>query len=295
MHCTVQTGLCRHTVGSMGRIVSSERGNPSGVGPVTMNPEFAAQLVLAGYALVALAAIVIQAARCQDGWVVWLLSVVGRLICSNLLHVRANRRCPFPQHGPALIIANHRSPTDPLVLWINHRLSGSEWNIRPIGFLMAREYYEARSIHWLSRAMQSIPVDRQGADMAPARAALRRLQEGRLVGIFPEGRINTGEGLLPANPGVAWLALRAEVPVFPVYIHGAPQRGTMTQSFVTPARVRVYYGDPIDLSAYQNRRKTQELLQEVVDYLMSHIADLAAEATGKPPERQYPRLQRPAV
>lgn len=67
--------------------------------------------------------------------------------------------------------------------------------------------------------MQSIPVDRNGRDIGPTREAIRRLERGDLIGIFPEGGINMGEGLREANPGIAFLALKAGVPVIPVYIH----------------------------------------------------------------------------
>ena len=63
--------------------------------------------------------------------------------------------------------------------------------------------------------MRAIPVDRDGEDMEATKVALRRMRAGCTVGIFPEGRINFGPGLLPPNPGVAWLALKAGRPVIP--------------------------------------------------------------------------------
>ena len=73
---------------------------------------------------------------------------------------------------------------------------------------------------------------------------------------------------------VAWLALRADVPVFPVFIHDSPQGESMIDPFRTRCRVRVTYGDPIDLSAYRGRRKSRELLQEVTTLLMERLAEL---------------------
>ena len=54
-----------------------------------------------------------------------MLYVVNRLYCILRCHWRANRRCPFPDDGPALIVANHRSPVDPMLVWMNHHLAGS--------------------------------------------------------------------------------------------------------------------------------------------------------------------------
>lgn len=240
-----------------------------------MSPDRWGQLALALYAAAVLALLTWQAARCRFGPVVWLLYAAERLYLGLFFRWRSNRRCPFPADGPALVIANHRTPVDPLILWMNHHL-GPEGrrHIRPISFLMAREYYEVNGLRWLVRAVRSIPVDRAGQDMGPAREALRLLKEGGWVGIFPEGRLNHGPGLLEADTGTAWLALRSQAPVYPVFIHGAPQRESMVASFATPARVRVTYGDPVDLAPYYDRKKTQPLLKEVTDLLMTRLAEL---------------------
>ena len=135
-------------------------------------------------------------------------------------------------------------------------------------------------IGWICKTMQCIPVDRDAHEPAPVREALRRLRDGRLVGIFPEGRINREDRLLPGIPGVAWLALRANVPVIPVFVENAPGGRNMVEPFKTFSRVRIIYGDPIDLSTYRDRRVTRELLVEVTDLLMGHLAALGGvEAT----------------
>lgn len=239
-----------------------------------MPAEQTAVWTLAFYGLLAILVIAWQGLRCPYGWRVWFLYVVERLYCPLLWHWRANRRCPFPENGPAIVIANHRSPVDPLILWMNNHLGERNHHPRVISFLMAREYYELSLLGWLFRAVRSIPVERAGRDFGPARKALECLRQGELVGIFPEGRINLGEGLMEGDTGVAWLALRARVPVYPVFIHGSPQGKSMVDPFITPSRVRVIYGDPVDLADYYECRKTRELLQEVTDLLMERLAVL---------------------
>ena len=247
---------------------------------VDMEPDVAAQLTLAAYAAAALLVIIREALRCRDGWAAWMLFVINRLYLPLAFHWRANRRCPFPARGPALIIANHRSAVDPLFIWMNHHFSSKDHVIRVIGFLTAREYCEMGGlVGFICRAMRSIPTDRDGRDTGPARAALRRLKNGDWVGVFPEGGINTGERLLEGTPGTAWLALRSKVPVYPVFVHGAPLGKTMIEPFYKFCRVRVSYGDPIDLSRYYGSRKTSELLREVTDLLMARLAELGGMPT----------------
>lgn len=242
-----------------------------------MTPDQIAQFVLLAYAATAVGLVLLSVRRCRDGWRVWLLYFVNRLYVAFMFHWRANSRCPYPESSGAIILSNHRSPIDPMMAWMNSHLRTEEpaQSIRVISYLMAREYYEQPGlVGWIGRAMHSIPVDRNGHDIGPTREAIRRLEQGDLIGIFPEGGINLGEGLRAANPGIAFLALKAGVPVIPVYIHGAPQGASMTEPFFTPARVRVTYGTPIDLSLWQGQRKSQELLQGLTDALMRKLADL---------------------
>ena len=267
-----------------------------------MTPDQLAKLVLLAYAAIAVGLLSASVWRCRDGWRVWLLYFVLRIYVAFMFHWRVNGRCPYPESSGALILSNHRSPVDPMMAWMNSHLrcEESSRSIRTIGYLMAREYYEQPGlIGWIGRAMQSIPVDRNGHDMGPTREAIRRLERGDLIGIFPEGGINMGEGLRAANPGIAFLALKAGVPVIPVYIHGAPQGESMTEPFYSPGRVRVTYGTPIDLSPWQGQRKSQELLQALTDALMCKLADLGGvrylssnETSSHPPARAELKLSK---
>lgn len=261
-----------------------------------MTPDNAAIAVLCLYAAVAVAAVLWQILRCPAGPMIWWLYVGERLACGLLWHVRGrspdgrSMRCPFPQDSAALIVANHRSPADPVLLWQNHHLSGPRRRVRPISFLMAREFYEDKRLNWFYRAMRSIPVNRGGSDAAAVRQTLGHLKAGDLVGIFPEGGINHGPpGLRAANPGVAFLALSTNAPVYPVYIDGAPVGETMVKSVLRSSRTRLVYGDPIDLASYRGRKKSQELLREVTDVIMNAVADLGRVAyAGTPGPEELP-------
>ena len=253
-----------------------------------MTPDQLAQLTLLAYAATAVGLVLTSKRRCRDGWRVWLLFLIERVHIAFLCHWRANGRCPFPDSGGALILANHRSPIDPNLVWMNSHLRHEERrrSIRVIGFLMAREYYtQPGLIGWISRAMQSIPVERDGRDVGATRQALRRLEAGDLIAIFPEGGINTKDNLRAANAGVAYLALRSAVPVIPVYIHGVPRCENMIAPFYTPSRVRVTYGTPLDLREWRGRRRTPELLQALTNLLMRKLAELG-EVKYEPEEEK---------
>ncbi|WP_299465367.1 lysophospholipid acyltransferase family protein [uncultured Gimesia sp.] len=240
-----------------------------------MNPELAGILTLVVYAFVALSIMVYQAVKLPDGWQAWILFVIARVYAPGLWGIKRNRRCPFPGDSAAIIIANHRSPADPMILWYNSHLGNPQKKIRSIRFLMAREYYELPGlIGWISRAMHAIPVDRNGQDVAPVREALRQLKQGELIGVFPEGGIQAERPIADANSGIAFLALRSQAPVYPVYINNSPRGKNMVEPFYSFAETSVVYGDSIDLSAYYNRRVSRELLEEVTTFMMQRLAEL---------------------
>ena len=237
--------------------------------------ESTAILLLAAYVVVTVLLIAWRVRRYDVNAVAWMLYCVERMFVGIMWRWRSNRPCPFPSDGAALVIANHSSAADPMQLWMNHHLGPGRRNVRTISFMMAREYYHVTGIHWICRSMRSIPVSRDGKDTGPLRKALRQLQAGHMVGIFPEGRINVAEnGILDGNLGVGWLALKARVPVYPVYLENVPGGSNMIAPFLTRGRVRVIYGDPIDLSDFYSLRPKGEVLEQVTELMMSRLAEL---------------------
>jgi 1-acyl-sn-glycerol-3-phosphate acyltransferase len=95
--------------------------------------------------------------------------------------------------------------------------------------------------------MDTIPVERSGRDSSALRAALRALQAGRVLGVFPEGRIEKDRELLPFQSGPALLALRTGAPVFPAYLDGTQRGSSMLGVFLHAREVEVTFGSQITL------------------------------------------------
>lgn len=248
-------------------------GQVSSYWPMNSSDQFGACL-LGIYFLVALVFVLYRVRRSGESWGPWFLFLVTQTVVVWMWRVRTNRRCPFPATGPAILIANHRSPVDPWLVCTNLHLGVTKRMFRMVSFMMAAEYYNIPGVGWICRTMDCIPVKRQGRDMAGVKECLNKLDEGKLVGIFPEGRLNTGEGLLPFGSGIAWLALKAQVPVYPVFIHNSPVGESMVAPFVTPGRASLSYGDAIDLSPYYEGHKKKEVLETVVKLLQDRLAAL---------------------
>ena len=253
-----------------------------------LNSEVVSVLTLCAYAVVVVVLLVRNVRAYGEGLGVWFLYFVQRLYAGIMFRWRSDGPCPLPAKGGALVVANHRSPVDPIMIWQNSHIrpERNEREKRTIGFLTASEYFEIPGLGWLIRTMQSIAVDRDGQDMGPTREAIRRLRAGRLVGIFPEGGLNFGTDLREPNPGVAYLALKGKVPVYPCYISGVTQvQGDMVAPFTRRCRVRITWGEPIDLSEFQGKRVTQELLVEVTNVIFARLAELGG--VGFAPAREH--------
>jgi len=175
----------------------------------------------------------------------------------------------------ALIVCNHSSGVDPNVIQV--------CTDRVVHWMVAREYFEMPVLNWAFRATNTIPVNRAGVDTASTKMAIRLAQGGGLVGLFPEGRINTtNELLLPGRPGAALIALRARVKVIPCYVSGVPYDGTPLGSLRMPGRARVAIGKPIDLTPYFGREGDKHVLEELTKRMLVEIANLAGVPDYQP-------------
>jgi 1-acyl-sn-glycerol-3-phosphate acyltransferase len=196
---------------------------------------------------------------------------VTRCYAAFWFRVRTNVKPPFPPPGPGILVSNHTCSADAPFL-----LAGT---MRLISFLVAREhFYIVRPIQNLLEWLDCVPVSRTGQDVLAARTALRRLREGRLIAIFPEGNLRgiAQDRMRSGRAGVALLALRSRMPVYPVFIAGGPRTDRLLKSWLRLSKspVRLFFGKPIDLSAYYGRPLRRKLLEEVTKYIMSHIAAL---------------------
>ena len=161
-----------------------------------------------------------------------------------------------PETGPAILACNHVSVLDPLFLVASNR--------RMISFLVAQEYYDNAWMRRLLEQTYSIPVRRDRRDVSALLQARRLLEDGRVLGICPEGGINRDQ----TQKGVAWLVRESAAPVVPAHISGARQGRSDLATWLHRQRPLLRYGVPLhfhrDVSA-----------AEVLGATMSAIATLA--------------------
>jgi 1-acyl-sn-glycerol-3-phosphate acyltransferase len=171
--------------------------------------------------------------------------------------------CPLPARGGCILVCNHTSSLDPVLLQAACP--------RVITWMMAKEYGEIWGLRWFLNAIEPISVERSGRDMAATRAALRALKDGKILGLFPEGKIAKSHELLEFQTGVALLATKSGVPVYPAYLEGTQRGKGMTEAFLYPNRVTLAFGPPITLDEADDR----ESLNAATDRIRTAVAALA--------------------
>lgn len=190
----------------------------------------------------------------------------------------------LPADGGLIIVANHVSHADPLM--VAHFIhDAGRWP----QFLGKESVFQVPVIGWLLRRVRQIPVRRGTADAALALdAAVAAVKAGDAVVIYPEGTTTRDPDLWPmrGKTGVARLWLATRVPVVPVVSWGPqavfdPRTARLRLRPRTP--VTVVAGPPIDLSRFAEADATIANLYAITDEVMRRLTGMLAEIRGGTP------------
>lgn len=181
-----------------------------------------------------------------------------------------------PADGPAILASNHLAVIDsfflPLML------------DREIVFIGKQEYFtgkglKGRLIAGFMRGVGTIPVDRGGgkAGEAALNTGLRRLQEGGLFGIYPEGTRSPDGRMYRGKTGVARLALESGAPVLPVVMVGTNVAQPIGRKIPKIMRIGTVIGEPLDFSRYAGMEDDRFILRSVTDEIMYALLSLSGQ------------------
>ncbi|MEU8226197.1 lysophospholipid acyltransferase family protein [Kribbella sp. NPDC048915] len=204
---------------------------------------------------------------------------------------RFSGRENMPRTGGVVWVTNHISHFDPVVLGY------FIWECRRIPrFLGKASLFKIPVLGRIITSAGQIPVHRGSAQAADAfRDAVAAVERGECVGVYPEGTITRDPNLWPmtGKTGAARIALMTGCPVIPIANWGAQE---VFQSYTGKLRIRllprktlqVRAGAPVDLSAFQGKPLTNELLHEATAVIMHRVAETLGELRGEtPPAELY--------
>ncbi|CAA9587057.1 MAG: Acyl-CoA:1-acyl-sn-glycerol-3-phosphate acyltransferase [uncultured Truepera sp.] len=182
-------------------------------------------------------------------WFYHLASYLVRNYARLFLGLKVEGLDLIPQEGSrGLIIAgNHISTFDPPLI--------GSLVPREIHFMAKRELFQTQPLKWVVEHLLAFPIDRSRGDTRGIKEALRFLQSGVAIGIFPQGTRNTGDAA--ALDGAAFLAQRAGVALQPVAI------------WFEGRRLRVRFGEP-----FYAQDKSRAEMRTLTDTLMARISTM---------------------
>ena len=186
-----------------------------------------------------------------------LLRVLSRIQGHGQQHV--------PRDGAMLLVVNHSSYLDPVAV--------GAVAPRPLSFLAKEELFRVPLLGRLIFALNARPVRREGGDAKALRAALRLLDEGKALLLFPEGTRGDEGKLRTPKAGAGMLAVLSGAPVVPAYIRGSGAVWPRGRSLPRPGKVVVKFGEPMtfERSAGVDRKEQYEAASRA---MMSAIARL---------------------
>ena len=182
---------------------------------------------------------------------------VCRLVATLMFDLKLIDAHHIPTTGGVLIIGNHQSYIDPPLYACKLR--------RPASFLAKSELFSNPYFGGLIRGLNAFPVRQGEGDVGAVRETIRRLQEGHLLTMFPEGGRSNSPEIEPFQGGVGLIVRRAgpTVKVVPAAIHGPFEAWSRHRKFPRAHPCRIKYGKPLSLSDLKAAQIVQILETQV--------------------------------
>jgi 1-acyl-sn-glycerol-3-phosphate acyltransferase len=180
---------------------------------------------------------------------------------------RATGRHNLPRKGGALLVSNHLSYLDVFVLGIPLR--------RPLNYV-ARSTLFVPVLGTLMRSVGGFPIQRDGMGASGLKETLRRLKNGGIVALFPEGTRSRDGSFGEIKPGIAVLVSRARVPVVPTGLAGTFEAWPRSKRLPRPYPIRIHYGPPIQPAEIENLDTQQ--ITALIASRMKECQEIASRA-----------------
>jgi len=199
-------------------------------------------------------------------WYYHFLQVFVRAFVCVYHRIRVVGRDRFDSQGTYIVVGNHESALDPIYL--------GAFYPGTISFMAKKELFTSRLLASFLRAIGSFPVNREAYDIGAVRRALRLLQGGKNIGIFPEGTRNPRLAEVAFKHGAAFLSQKTGVPVLPVVLVGTGRAFPKGARFIWPVRLVLVYGRPL-------YPRNGEGLEEFASRIKAALVELYREGEGR--------------
>lgn len=180
------------------------------------------------------------------------------LIFIIFFRIEINGKENVPHKGAAILSANHIGELD--MFFFGYKLK------RLIHYMAKEELFKIPLIGFIIRRLGAFPVRRGRADVQAIKTSLNLLNEGHIIGIFPEGtRLKNRVKNARAKPGVALLAQKSGAPILPVMISG---------DIRLFGKIKIIFGKPFSLDLDKDKKYTNSELVQISEEIMKKVYSL---------------------
>ena len=179
----------------------------------------------------------------------------------------------IPKEGGVIIASNHVSYLDIPFLACGIKRSAD--------FIAKSELFRNRVAGWILKRLGTFPVKRGSIDRWAISEAIKRLGDGRVIVIYPEGARSKDGRLSDPKRGIGMVVALSGARVIPSFIMGTDTILPRGARRIRLNPVRLYIGSPLDFSSLKNVKKGKELYTEISEEIMRGIGDLESKAKGR--------------
>lgn len=197
-----------------------------------------------------------------------LLWQLGQMLCriwtTLYFQLQIIGRQNIPPTGGVLVVSNHQSYLDPVLLAVQLR--------RPMSYMARATLFKNRFFSWLISNLNAFPVRRGEGDVGAVRETIRRLDDGHMLALFPEGTRSADGEVKALEPGVALIIRRTTAVIVPAVIDGSHEAWPKGKKLPRAHPIRVLYGPPLDIKGL----KGNQIVPLLEKTLKQMLADLRA-------------------
>jgi 1-acyl-sn-glycerol-3-phosphate acyltransferase len=207
-------------------------------------------------------------------WFYWPGTAIIGFVARLLWGARVEGSEHIPSEGPFILVANHSSNLDPLILgWAVGNRTG-----RMIHFMAKAEMLRWPVLGWLASQSAVFFVRRGEGDRSAQRFALEALAAGRPIALHPEGTRSRDGHLKAGKSGAAFLAMRSGAPLLPAGIAGTHRIFPGGSNIPHASRISIRVGEPFTLPRVAEGRIDRAALAAGTERIMAAIAELLPES-----------------
>ncbi len=188
--------------------------------------------------------------------------VIVRTYLFIFTRIKVEGRENIPQSGPVVFVGNHPSLWDPVYMAITTK--------RVVHYMAKEELFHKAGLKQLVTALGAFPVKRGKIDRNSLRTAAKYLENGEVLGIFPEGTRSKNNQMRPFLPGAALFALRSGAPIVPFALKGTEK--------IFGGRIKIKIGKPLVYPEYYKGKIGEEILDRVTQDCRDVIRQMLCEA-----------------